>query len=234
MLGPFSVYGPNGWEPGPSLSRGGLLIRMLACVPSRTVPITDIKRTLPDDLTHEAQLHRVHMIASGARCYLRILLGGFDSIRSTRNSYALHREVLVDSDFDAFNLAYDEGTIEALCRAEELVGGEFLSGESGAWLRRPRADLAGKYTHLLEHLALYNYERHRPERAIHFATLLTGADRSHEGAARLIMRSYAALGLRSAALAEFESLRQFLNMNLGARPAAETRELYYALAQQGD
>lgn len=184
MLGPFNVYGPHGWEPGPSLSRGGLLIRMLACASTRIVPIADVKRTLPDDINHEARLHRVHMIASGARCYLRRLLSGFDPIRSTRNSYVLHREVRVDSDLDAFNRAFDEGTIEALSRAEELFGGEFLSGETGAWLMRPRADLAGKYTHMLEHLAMYNYERHRPDRAIHFAALLTGADRSHEGAAR--------------------------------------------------
>lgn len=231
MLGPFGVYGPNGWEPGPSLSRGGLLLRMLACASSRIVPIAEVKRTLPDGLTHGAQLHRVHMIASGARCYLRRLLSGFDPIRSTRNGYLLHGEVCIDSDFDAFNRAFDVGTIEALCHAEELFGGEFLSGETGEWIFRMRADLAGKYAHTLEHLATYNYERHRPDRAIHFAALLSGTDRSHEGAVRLIMRSYAALGLRTAALAEFESLSQFLNLHLGARPAPETRELYYALAQ---
>lgn len=234
MLGPFEVFGQAGWEPGPTLAKGGQLTRMLVSSPTASVTEAEIARTLPEGLPLDVSRHRIHMAASGARCYLRGVLGGHNAIRSTRNGYALQSGIRVESDVVAFDQAYEGGTIEEMRLAVGLYRGEFLSGETASWLLRRRAETIGRYAEMVGRLASHDFDSGRYNDALHYAELLMAADGSNERAARMVMRCLAALDLRSAAIAEFGWLCAFLKTNMGARPNPETRRLYYALADESE
>ncbi|GAC1456292.1 MAG: hypothetical protein PVSMB1_05960 [Gemmatimonadaceae bacterium] len=54
-------------------------------------------------------------------------------------------------------------------------------------------------------------------------------DRAHEGASRLVLRCFEALGRRGQALSEYVSLRGYLLKRLGIEPMPETTELIHAI-----
>jgi DNA-binding SARP family transcriptional activator len=178
--------------------------------------------------------HRLHIAASGARAYLRRALGGLDAIACVPGGYTWSPEITLVTDVDAFFEAAAGGR-EHLERARSLYLGDLLSGEEGDWIEPLRVRCAAVHTAVLECLAETAIAQGEFAGALSLGLELVAFDRGHEGASRLVMRCFAALGRRGRALAEFEALRAHLRKHLGLEPTAETRQLIAAiLGHAGD
>lgn len=228
-FGVFSIFGPRGWEPGPPAKKGGELLQLLATYPRSVVTRDQLALASSKDVLPESIAHRLHLAASGARSYLRQVLAGFDAIRCVGHGYAWREEMLIDSDLSRFLGWYQQGTPESFFHAVDAYQGEFLAGEDAEWLQPTRVRCSCIYADMLERLALNALHDNRFADALYHALILTAVDRAHEGASRLVMRCFAALGRRASIVAEYEALRAFVREHLGADPSAETRRLYYSL-----
>ena len=231
FLGQFSIRGPGGWQAGPSLKKGGELLQYLGIYPRRIATKDELAAAFWPELDPEAVAHRLHLAASGARGYLRRVLGGSDAIVAV-------------TDVETFLALCKSDKPESLETAIALYGGEFLAGETADWLQPMRVRCAAAYACALEALA------QRAEAARDYAGALSAgfklqdAERGHEGATRLIMRCFAALGLRDRAERQYESLCDYLRQRLGVEPMRETtalarqlksgRRVYGELAERGD
>jgi DNA-binding SARP family transcriptional activator len=244
FLGQFSIRGLGGWQPGPSLKKGGELLQYLGIYPRRIATKDELAAAFWPELDPEAVAHRLHLAASGARGYLRHLLGGADAIVAVTGGYAWSTNASVRSDVEAFLALCRSDEPESLETAITLYGGEFLAGETADWLQPTRVRCAAAFACALEALA------QRAEAARDFPAALSAgfklqdAERGHEGATRLIMRCFAALGLRDRAERQYESLRDYLRQRLGVEPTHETtalarqlksgRRVYGEFAERGD
>jgi DNA-binding SARP family transcriptional activator len=225
FLGQFSIHGKAGWEPGPSLKKGGELLQYLGAYPRRIATKDELASAFWPDLDPETVAHRLHLAASGARGYLRRLLDLPDAIVAVTGGYAWTPHACVRSDVEEFLDLCKSDAPASLERAVALYGGEFLAGETADWLQPMRVRCAVAYACALESLA------HRAEAVHDFPTALSAAiklhdaERGHEGATRLIMRCFAALGQRDRAERQYESLCEYLRLRLGVEPTHETTAL---------
>jgi DNA-binding SARP family transcriptional activator len=106
-----------------------------------------------------------------------------------------------------------------------LYGGEFLAGETADWLQPMRVRCAAAYACALEALAQRAEAAHDYAGALSAGFKLQDVERGHEGATRLIMRCFAALGFRDRAELQYESLCDYLRQRLGVEPTLETTVL---------
>lgn len=244
FLGQFSIRGLGGWQSGPSLKKGGELLQYLGIYPRRIATKDELAAAFWPELDPETVAHRLHLAASGARGYLRRILGGSDAIVAVTGGYAWSINASVRSDAETFLALCKCDEPESLETAIALYGGEFLAGETADWLQPMRVRCAAAYACALEALA------QRAEAARDYAGALSAgfklqdAERGHEGATRLIMRCFAALGLRDRAELQYESLCDYLRQRLGVEPTLETtalarqlksgRRVYGEFAERGD
>jgi DNA-binding SARP family transcriptional activator len=84
---------------------------------------------------------------------------------------------------------------------------------------------------LLERLAEAAIAERDYDSALEWSLRLAESDRSHEGAARLVMRSLAASGRRGAALEQFDELLRYLRSHLAIEPSAQTIALREEIAR---
>jgi LuxR family transcriptional regulator, maltose regulon positive regulatory protein len=234
LLGEFAIRVGDRWEPGPPPMRGRYLIQYLAVHRTGVVPRERLAEALWPELDGESATHRVHIAVSGARAYLRHALGGIDAIRCVRSGYAWSAGITVATDVDAFLEAARGESREELLRAKELYGGELLASDSAEWIEPLRVRCASAYVGVLERLADHAVSYGEYGQALGFGLELIAFDRGHEGASRLVMRCFAALGRRGRALAEYEALRAHLRKHLGLEPAAETRQLVRTIVGQSE
>lgn len=221
-LGTFAYNGDGRWHNGPSFKRGRELLQYLASYPRTTVSRETLADAFWPDLDDGGVRHRLHLAVTGARAALRDALPGVDGLRCISGSYAWHPAVQVDSDVDRFLTAARSGDRSAMETAIGTYDGEFLAGETAEWIYPLRVRCATAYVTMLERLAEIAAAEGDHGRALEFGLRLVEADRGHEGAARLIMRSLAATGRRGAALAEYDALAKYLDKRLGIAPSSET------------
>ncbi len=228
FLGQFSIRGAQGWQPGPSLKKGGELLQYLGTYPRRIATKDELAAAFWPGLEPEDVAHRLHLAASGARAYLRGRLDACDALISVPGGYAWSPNTTIGSDIERF-LAYCKNRAsQSLESAVALYGGEFLAGESADWLQPMRVQCASAYACALETLAHQAEASGDFPAALSAAFKLHDAERGHEGATRLIMRCFAALGQRERAECQYQSLREYLRARLGVEPTHETT----ALAQE--
>lgn len=127
----------------------------------------------------------------------------------------------------------DDLPLEALERAAACCGGAFLEGFDlpGAdafdeWLRRERARFQRSAVVVMRRVVDRLDQAGAVERAIASAQRWVELDDTDEAAHRRLMELLAKSGRRTAAIAQYESLRTILVDSLGARPSAQTYELY--------
>jgi DNA-binding SARP family transcriptional activator len=221
-LGSLAFFGANGWFSGPSPKRGRELLAYLLTFRKSPAPRTAIAEAIWPQLEADAVRQRLHLAVSGARGALRLAGAHDDAIQFRAGSYMWHSSVEIDSDFDRFVRFAAEGTAESARAAVALYAGEYMAGEQGDWLAPMRARCASTYIDLLEKLAADAIERGRYDLAQGYCFDLLTVDRGHEGAVRLLMSCYSALGRRSAALHEYATLSRYLADELGVEPARET------------
>lgn len=169
--------------------------------------------------------NRLHIAASGARSFLRAVLGGFDALRCTAEGYAWHPAIRLQSDLAAFARLYDDGSPPSLSEAIGLYGGELFEGDDADWFQPARVKFAAMYASAVERLASAAFDRGAFEGALQYGLELLAIDRAHEGASRLVMRCFGAIGRRGRALAEYEALRAYLRRHLSVEPMPETTAL---------
>jgi DNA-binding SARP family transcriptional activator len=136
------------------------------------------------------------------------------------------------TDVEAFLDAVRGESPQELLRAKSLYGGELLGSDAAEWIEPLRVRCAAAYVSVLERLAENAVSYGEYDGALSLGLELVAFDRGHEGASRLVMRCFAALGRRGRALAEYEALRAHLRKHLGLEPAPETRQLIRTIVGQ--
>jgi DNA-binding SARP family transcriptional activator len=222
FLGQFSVLGSDSWQAGPSPKKGGELLRYLGVYPRRIATKDELAVSFWPDLDADAVAHRLHLAASGARAYLRLRLGVPDAILCVVGGYAWSPETRVRTDVEDFLALCKDGSSQSLEAAVGLYTGELLAGENADWLQPMRIRCASAYACALELLAIQAEAAQDFAAALNAAFKLQESERGHEGATRLIMRCFAALGQRDRAVSQYESLRGYLLERLGVEPTQET------------
>jgi DNA-binding SARP family transcriptional activator len=220
-LGSFKVGG-RGHATALQPKRGRELLQYLTLHPTRGISRDRLIEHFWPDLDARSATHRLHLVASGARRFLKEILGGFDAIRCTREGYAWHPSVTVVSDLNQFMDFYRQGTLLAFKQAVALYSGELFEGENRDWLQPERVRYSTIHASMLERLANCALADCDHDAALGYGLELLALDRAHEGASRLVMRCFGALGQRARAIAEYEALRRYLKQHLGIEPMAET------------
>jgi DNA-binding SARP family transcriptional activator len=221
-LGTFAYRGDGHWHNGPSFKRGRELLQYLVSYPRTTVSREALADAFWPELDGASFRHRLHLAVTGARAALRDALPEVDGLRCVSGSYTWNPDVHVDSDLDRFLSAFRGGEKSSMETAIGMYGGEYLSGENAEWIYPLRVRCANAYVVMLERLAEMASAEGDHGRALEYALRLVEADRAHEGATRLMMKSLAATGRRCAALAEYEALARYMDKRLGMKPSAQT------------
>jgi DNA-binding SARP family transcriptional activator len=229
FLGQFAVGADLRWYGGPSPKKGRDLIQYLGAYPRRVATRDELADAFWPGVDAETVAHRIHLAASGARTYLRGVLDGEDVIDCVPGGYAWIPHVRVTSDADEFLRLCRAETTEALRSAAELYGGEFLAGEGADWLQPLRVRCASAYGCAMDHLAEQAAAAGDHAKALSYGLQLIAAEPAHEGATRLVMRSFASLGQRVRALQQYAALTSYLERHLGIGPTHETVSLAAAL-----
>jgi DNA-binding SARP family transcriptional activator len=224
-FGNFRIASARGWQRGPEQKRAREVMQYLVLHPKSVAPRERLTEVLwPGDASGVVQ-HRLHAAVSGARTFLRGLLGGFNAIRCSDEGYSWHPEMHIVCDVGTFAELYRDGSSGAMKDAVSLYTGELLEGQDADWVRPARVKYAAMYASMVERLANGAFAASDFEPALHFALELLEIDRAHEGASRLVQRCFEALGRRAQALGEYSSLRAYLHKHLGVEPTAETTAL---------
>jgi DNA-binding SARP family transcriptional activator len=228
-LGEFALRHGEQWLSGSSVKKGRQLIQYLVAHPRRLVSRDELIDAFWPGCASDTAAHRVHLVVSAARAMLRTVLGGLDAIRSVRGSYVWDDSLALDTDFARF-LALAESSAPADWHtALELYGGEFLSGEDADWLLPMRVRCESAFVAVLERLAEDALAHGQHATAVMYGLDLIAAERGHEGAARLVMRAFAALGRRERARSIYDQLAAYLHKSLGVAPTRETTQLLHEL-----
>jgi two-component SAPR family response regulator len=119
--------------------------------------------------------------------------------------------------------------IQYLKSAVELVRGRFLEDLDATWLLSERERLEQEYLNALLDLAGLEFKEGLHAEALQACQRALRWDNCFEPAHCLAMRIYASIGDRAAVAAQFRSLQQVLEKQLGVPPQKETEELYNLL-----
>jgi tetratricopeptide (TPR) repeat protein len=141
-------------------------------------------------------------------------------------------------DVTVFERAAADESPDSLERAAALYRGDFLAGLSvnepafEEWLVSERERLREVALDAMARLLAHQRATGAPEAAVQTALRLLALDPLQEPVHRTLMRLYARLGRRGAALRQYQICVGVLDRELGTVPETETRELYQQLLQQ--
>jgi DNA-binding SARP family transcriptional activator len=144
----------------------------------------------------------------------------------------------VHVDVAAFEQHVATGTPEALAEAAALYGGDLLVGLAvseppfEAWLSAERERLRELALEALARLLAHQRRAGLLEPAVQTAGRLLALDPLGEPVHRTLMRLYARLGRRGAALRQYGQCVAILRRELGVEPEIETRQLHQELLLQ--
>lgn len=145
----------------------------------------------------------------------------------------------VEVDVAAFERSVAEATPTALVTAAQLYQGDLLAGLSvegtggfEEWLLDERERLRELALEALAKLLAQHRNAGNTEAAIQTGRMLLGLDPLQEPVHRVLMRLYAKVGRRGAALRQYQQCVAVLQRELGIEPEAGTRQLYQELVRQ--
>lgn len=228
-LGAFAYRGTGQWHSGPQFKRGREFLQYMVSYPRTSISREALADALWPEFEGASVRHRLHLAVTGARAALKDALPEVDALQCVSGSYAWHPSVQIDADVDRFLSAFRNGDKSLMEDAIGMYAGEYLAGENAEWIYPLRVRCANAYIMMLERLAEMASAEGEHGRALEYAFRLTEADRAHEGATRLIMKSLAAMGRRGAALAQYEALARYLEKHLSMKPSAQTAALREAI-----
>lgn len=224
-LGSFWLGSEGAWTEGPAFKRGREFLQYLVSYSRAAASRELLVSAFWPALDAQAATHRLHLAVAGARAALRGLSPKIDGIRCLSGAYAWDQTIRIESDSHVLLAASRDGSIEEMKSVASLYCGEYLAGEEAEWMYPLRVRCANAYAVILERLSERAMEDGAPIEALEYALRLLEADRAHEGATRLVMRSLSAIGRRGAALAAYDALATYLQHHLALRPSTETNLL---------
>jgi DNA-binding SARP family transcriptional activator len=230
-LGGFAYRGTGNWQSGPTFKRGRELIQYLVSYPRAATSRDTLASIFWPDLEADVAAHRLHLAVTGARLALRQAFPDVEGIRYFGGAYSWNAFLRVESDAQTLLEASKSESIDQLRTAAALYNGEYLAGERAEWMYPLRVRYANAYAVILERLAENAMGCGNHVEAVEYALRLAEVDRAHEGATRLVMRSFVAMGRRGAALDAYDALAAYLHHHLALKPSAETIELREAIVE---
>jgi DNA-binding SARP family transcriptional activator len=141
-------------------------------------------------------------------------------------------------DVDEFERAVATGSAESLTRAAELYRGDLLAGLGldeapfEEWLLGERERLRELALEGLAKLIAHQRRADAATAAVQTALKLLALDPLQEAVHRTLMRLYAELGRREAALRQYQQCVGVLQRELGIEPEAATKTLYQEILRQ--
>ena len=144
----------------------------------------------------------------------------------------------VEVDVGDFERAASGETTESLARAAETYRGDLLAGLTideapfEEWLLSERERLREVALETLARLLAHHRKAGAGEAAVHTALRLLSLDPLQEPVHRTLMRLYAELGRRGAALRQYQQCVGVLQRELGVEPETETKTLYQEILRR--
>ena len=168
---------------------------------------------------------------------IRKALGDTPALALEGNAIALARDA-VDVDAVTFADAVRDGSPEALLRAADLYKGDLLAGlvvdeaPWEEWLIGERERLREVALEGLAKLLAHQRRTGAIEPGVATALKLLTLDPLQEAVHRALMRLYADIGRRGAALRQYQQCVSALQRELGAEPDVETKQLYESILRE--
>ncbi|HTV91515.1 MAG TPA: bacterial transcriptional activator domain-containing protein [Verrucomicrobiae bacterium] len=228
-LGTFTFRSDSVWHMGPAFKRGREFLQYFVSYPRAAASRETLVNAFWPSLDIDTAAHRLHIAAAGARAALRDAAPSVDGIRCVNGAYVWDPSIAIESDADCLLAASRGSSIEAMERAVSLYAGDYLAGEDAEWIYPLRVRCANAYAVILERLAEHAIAGGDWLGGLDYAMRLVEADRSHEGATRLVMRALVATGQRCAALAAYDALAKYLQLHVGLKPTVQTCDLWKSI-----
>lgn len=163
---------------------------------------------------------------------IRQLLGEAEShLELTRDTIAFNIPA-AQVDIHRFRELIRTNAAAAIKQAAALADGEFFAGCYADWCLIERERLADEFRSALHTLLQFHEARGELTEALSAAKQLAGFDPLREETHRALMRLYAALGDRSAALNQYERCCELLRRELNIPPMPETEALYRKISRE--
>ncbi len=247
LLGPFEAWQgdqtipPSDWRTRQTLA----VLKLLLDQHDRALPFDRLADLVWPSSDADAARTSLRGAVRTIRRVLEPDLPAGDASRYVRTDGEAYRFVAAGCsvDVDAFAAACQagvaaerrgdhEGARRAYREAAALYRGDYLADDPHAdWAVERRERLRGSYLDTLERLARLEEESGAYSEAIGHLDRALIVDPLREELYRHLMRSHAAAGRRSHALAVYERCRKLLETELGAQPAGETRRLRDQIAR---
>jgi DNA-binding SARP family transcriptional activator len=226
LLGGFQVRLESGAAIALPTRKAQALLAYLALPPGQAHPRDKLAALLWGSIREESARTSLRQALFAIRKGL-----GEAAVRTDGSTIALAAESV---DVDAAALAHDvaSGSPAALARAADLYRGDLLAGlvvDEGPWEEWLLGERERLRELALEGLAklLAHQRRTGPlEPALQTALRLLTLDPLQESVHRVLMRLYADLGRRGAALRQYQHCVAVLQRELAAEPDPETKQLY--------
>ncbi len=226
-----TISGASVTLPG---KRERLLLSYLLLSPNCRQPRRKLADVLWSDTTDDAALHNLRTCIWGLRNSLsdpeRRLL------KSEGEEIALDAS-LFEVDVWTFRRLAPQREREALQTAASLYTGSFLDGlgidneEFESWRRAEAIHYRDQAIDVLARLMTKLSGDDEAESAIRIGQRILALDPMHEVAVRQMMRLYADIGRRSAAVQLYQSLGRVLRTELNTEPEPETRRAFLELSR---
>src|SRR5262245_473847 len=235
LLGGFEARSGTGQPVPVPTKKAQALLAYLALVSGQSHPRDKLASLLWSDAAPATARNALRQTLF----VLRRALGGTerDIFQTTGDAIALSPDS-VDTDIAAFERAVKEGTPAALERAHRLYSGDLLSGLGVVepvfedWLMAERERLHELALEALARRLAHQRTSGETASAVQTALRLLALDPLQESVHRTLMRLYALLGRRDAALRQYQECVEVIRRELGAEPEPETRSLYHEILRQ--
>jgi DNA-binding SARP family transcriptional activator len=233
LFGGFRLSAISGASVTLPGKRERLLLAYLLLSPNCRQPRRKLAALLWGDTTDEAALHNLRTCVWGLRNALsdpeRQLL------QSEGDEIALEARLFEVDAWTFCRLALQPGR-EPLQAAASLYAGPFLEGldidceEFEAWRRAEAIRYRDQAIDVLARLMTKLSGDDEAENAIRIGQRILALDPMHEVAVRQMMRLYADIGRRGAAVQLYQSLGRVLRTELNTEPEPETQSLFAELS----
>jgi len=227
LFGAVQIHAGDNLLPPFPTQRSRELFAALAANPNYPHPRT----TLAGALWPEKSEDKARASLNTELWRVRQVLGKADQyLEQTRETVALNLPP-EQVDTHRFRALVRRGDVPSLEKAVELYRGDFLDGCYADWCLLERERLRDLWQGALEGLLRHRESRGEPAEAIAFAKRLHALDPLREDIHRALMRLYAGLGDRPAALAQYQHCKAVLQQELGIPPMPETEALFAKIRQ---
>lgn len=240
LIGPFGLKhrGRAVAEHTWRTAKAKELLALLATSGRGAVPRDALMAALWPESEPSAAVSKFHFTLHSLRRELATAgLDGLMSVERDASGYALElpegarldHEVFLDLVREAREAQFAGDAprhLTLLRKATAIHRGPFLAGLQSAWIDDLRERIGAAFLAAAKERAVAELAHGDPHAAIELALKVTAAEAFDEEAHRTLLEAYERSGAQDLAVRHYQSLERRLRRELGASPAAATRELY--------